>query len=339
MAKKRGNRVPVGQLTPAQEAAFEAQLALQERALRMAQAQADREQAAYEASVAQQRERAEREAQFNALNEIANIYSGQVGDYGRQFDAYGSQVEGQREAALRQLAESVGRAETGIGSAQEQFLRDLVSPQAYQNVPLLELGQIANPLLGVLAAEGASAAGVEAQSAQDAQIAAQLAAMTRGAMGQLNVGEQNYLTALRNAGALAAQQARTGLAGQQAMAGQGIRSQYDQLAQQIAQQRLEAVSRAEAQAAEARAQAQGYAPVDSSAVPAPFDYAGSLENARRAALAQIRAALPQRTAPVVTGTTGTTGKTGTTGTKKDNKKKGGVRDILGNLPPEVPEIG
>lgn len=297
MAKKRGNRVPVGQLTPAQEAAFEARLALQERALKMAEAQVER-----------QRETAERQAQFNALNEIAKLYSGQAGDYGRQFDAYGSQVEGQREAALRQLAESVGRAETGIGSAQEQFLRDLVSPQAYQNVPLLELGQQQNPLLAGLAAEGASTAGVEAQSAQDAQIAAQLAAMTRGAMGQLNVGEQNYLNALRNAGALAAQQARTGLAGQQAAMGQGIRSQYDQLAQQIAQQRLEAVSGAERQAAEARAQAQGY-------VQPAFDYAAELEKARLAALAQIRSALPPRV------DVGGTPPTGVAGGKKGGKKK------------------
>lgn len=331
MAKKRGDRVPVGQLTPAQQKAFQAQLDLQERAFKMAQAQADREQENYltriaeqraqqQAMEAQARENAERQAQFNALNEVAKIYSGQAGQYGKQFDVYGSQVQGQREAALQQLAEAVNRAETGIGSAQDQFLKDLVSSQAYQNVPLVELGQQQNPLLAGLAAEGASTAGVQGQSAQDAQIAAQLAAMTRGAMGQLNVGEQNYLAALKNAGALSAQQARTGLAGQQAMVGQGIRSQYDQLAQQIAQQRLEAVSGAERQAAEARAQAQGYKPVEV-ATPLPimpepaFDYAAELEKARQAALAQIRASLP----PSVS--SGSAVPPTTVGGKKGGKKK------------------
>ena len=351
MAKKRGKKVPVGQLSKEQQAAFQAQLDLQERALRMAQAQADREAENYAARVAEQRaqqqaqeaqarENADREAQFNALNEVARIYSGQAGDYGSQYDAYAGQVESQRQGALQQLADAVARAESGIGSAQDQFLRDLVATQAYQNVPLVELGQQQNPLLAGLAAEGASAAGVEAQSAQDAQIAAQLAALTRGAMGQLNVGEQNYMKALQNAAAQAASQARTDLSGRQFGIRQGIQSQYDQLAQQIAQQRLESVSAAERQAAEARAQAQAYKPIEMATpmptIPEPeFNYAAQLEAARQAALAQIRAALPtQPTKPKPKTATGSG--TGTTGVTSG----GGVRDILGNLQPaNTPKIG
>lgn len=351
MAKKRGKKVPVGQLSEQQQAAFQAQLDLQERALAMAQAQADREAENYAARVAEQRaqqqaqeaqarDAAEREAQFNALNEVARIYSGQAGDYGSQYDAYAGRVESQRGGALQQLADAVGRAESGIGSAQDQFLKDLVATQAYQNVPLVELGQQQNPLLAGLAAEGASASGVEAQSAQDAQIAAQLAALTRGAMGQLNVGEQNYMKALQNAAAQSASQARTDLSGRQFAVGQGIQSQYDQLAQQIAQQRLEAVSAAERQAAEARGQAQAYKPIEMAApmplIPQPeFDYAAQLEAARQAALAQIRSALPRKTKKKPTGTTTQTGKTNTT-----SGGSGGVRDILGNVQPSnTPKIG
>lgn len=351
MAKKRGKKVPVGQLSKEQQAAFQAQLDLQERALRMAQAQADREAENYATRVAEQRaqqqaaeaqarENAEREAQMNALSEVARIYSGQAEDYGRQFDVYGQQVESQRQAALQQLAEAVGRAESGIGSAQDQFLKSLVETQAFRDVPLVELGQVENPLLAGLAAEGASTAGVQQESEQSRQAAAQLAALTRGAMSQLNVGEQNYLKALQNAGALAAQQARSDLAGRQFGVGQGIRSQYDQLAQQIAQQRLEAVSGAERQAAEAMAQAQAYKPVEVATpmpiVPEPaFDYAAQLEAARQAALAQIRSALPRQPKKKPTGTTAKTGGSGRTG-----GTSGGVRDILGNLPPsDIPEIG
>jgi len=46
------------------------------------------------------------------------------------------------------------------------------------------------------------------------EIAAKLAALTRGAMGQLNVGEENYLKALQNAVRYEAGLARQGLAGQ-----------------------------------------------------------------------------------------------------------------------------
>lgn len=333
MAKKRKQtRSAVGSLTPEQMKQFEFQMKLQERALQMAEAQADREQSNYATRIAEQRsnqqaqegrarENEERQAQFNALNQMAGIFSGQAADYGKQFDDYGGQVEGQRQSALAQLAESYGRGQSGISDAERQLMESLVAGQSYSDVPLVELGQITNPLLAGLAAEGASSAGVEQQSAQDAQMAAQLAAMTRGSMGQLNTGEANYLNALRNAGAFSAAQARQGLSSNQAMVGQGIRSQYDQLAQQIAQQRLEAVSGAERQAAESRAQAQGYAPIVSPApmptIPEPaFDYAAELEKARAAALAQIRAALP-RAGGVGSGTTPPKSVT----TPKDNKKK------------------
>jgi hypothetical protein len=330
MAKKRKQtRAGVGSLTPEQQRQFELRLGLQQRALEMAEAQADREQQNYVTRIAEQRanqqaqeqqarENQERQAQFDALNQVAGIYSGQAADYGKQFDDYGGQVEGQRQAALAQLAEAYGRGQTGISDAERQLMESLVAGQSYSDVPLVELGQIANPLLGGLAAEGASSAGVQQQSAQDAQMAAQLAAMTRGSMGQLNTGEANYLNALRNSGAFSAAQARQGLSSNQAMVGQGIRSQYDQLAQQIAQQRLEAVSNAERQAAESRAQAQGYAPIVSPApmpvVPEPeFDYAASLEKARQAALAQIRGALPKA------GNVGKGGKKGGKAGKTGNK--------------------
>ena len=313
MAKKRKQtRSAVGSLTPEQMEQFEFQMALQERALQMAQAQMEREQ-----------ENQARQAQFDAFGKLAEMYTGRAGEVGAQYDRFGGDVEGQRESALAQLAEAYGRGQTGISDAERQLMESLVAGQSYSDVPLVELGQIANPLLGGLAAEGASAAGVQQQSAQDAQMAAQLAALTRGAMGQLNTGEANYLAALRNAGAFSAAQARQGLSSNQAMVGQGIRSQYDQLAQQIAQQRLEAVSNAERQAAESRAQAQGYAPIVSPApmpvVPEPeFDYAAALEKARQAALAQIRGALPKA------GNVGKGGKKGGKAGKTGNKNNSPV---------------
>lgn len=278
MAKKRKQtRSAVGSLTPAQMEQFEFQMKLQERALQMAEAQMEREQA-----------NKERQSQFDAFGKLAEMYAGKAGEAGAQYDRYSGQAEGQRESALAQLAEAYGRGQTGISDAERQLMESLVAGQSYSDVPLVELGQITNPLLAGLAAEGASSAGVEQQSAQDAQMAAQLAAMTRGSMGQLNTGEANYLTALRNAGAFSAAQARQGLSSNQAMIGQGIRSEYDRLAQQIAQQRLGDVSDYESRALEASGQQQGFAPVEGAT-----DFAAQLEAARQEALKSIRSSLPR----------------------------------------------
>lgn len=273
MAKKR--KADVGALTPEQTRVLEARLALQERAMQMAQAQMEREQA-----------QREREAQFNAFGELAKLYRDRAGEVGRQFDVYGERVGGQREAALAQLARSFESGQAGITAAEQELMRNLVAGQAYQTAPLVELGQIQNPLMAGLQAEGASAAGVQAQTEQDRAMAAQLAALTRGAMGQLNVGEQNYLTALRNAGALAAAQARQQLAGTRAMGEQSIGREFDRLAQEIALQRLQDVGGYESQAAEAAAQQQAFT------APPQVDYAAQLEEARRAAMESIRRSLP-----------------------------------------------
>ena len=315
MAKKRKQtRSAVGSLTPEQMQQFEFQMALQERALQMAQAQMEREQ-----------ENQARQAQFDAFGKLAEMYTGRAGEVGAQYDRFGGDVEGQRESALAQLAEAYGRGQTGISDAERQLMESLVAGQSYSDVPLVELGQIANPLLGGLAAEGASAAGVQQQSAQDAQMAAQLAAMTRGAMGQLNTGEANYLAALRNAGAFSAAQARQGLSSNQAMVGQGIRSQYDQLAQQIAQQRLGEVSDYEARALEAAGQQQSFAPIEGTT-----DFAAQLEAARQQALESVRRSLPRGGGNSSTGTTGTTGTTSTTDTTPPVVPTGGK--ITGGLP-------
>jgi len=357
MAKKAGKKVNPADMTAAQQAAFQAQLALQEQALQMAQAQADRdydsylrrlEQARADAAAAQQQaaEDEQRAAQFKALGDVAALYGSRAKQVGSQYDVYGGQVQAQREAALRQLSEAAGRGEATIGEAEQALLRDLVATQAYQDVPLVELGQIQNPLLAGLAAEGASAAGVESETAQAQQAAAQLAAMTRGAMRQLNVGEENYLRALQNAGRFAAAQSRQDLAGRQFGVGQGIRSEYDQLAQQIAQQRLSDVGAAELQAAEAKAQQTAYQPIVRPApmptMPEPaFDYAAQLEAARKAALASIRSALPAAgSAPVgATGTppAGTAGTDATTGKPPTSKKKSSKkRDPWTGTPTYIP---
>ena len=246
---------------------------------------------------------AERQRKFAALSEVANIYAGQ----GAQTDElYGAQLEdlpARRQADLDALLQAVSAGRETIGGAEQQFLSSLVEPQAYSNVPLVDLStaQPVNPLMGALAAEGAGTAGVTGQSAMDAQLAAQYAQLARGSAQQLNTGAQNYMAALRNAatGAAAAGRQQLGL-GQNIYQNQ-INTRYSDLANQLAMQRLQAQQEAAARAATARAEAAQYGetpvdvPVDLPATPPPVDpnVAAEAERKRRereAAIAALQAA-------------------------------------------------
>ena len=246
---------------------------------------------------------AERKRKFAALSEVANIYAGQ----GAQTDElYGAQLEdlpARRQADLDALLQAVSAGRETIGGAEQQFLSSLVEPQAYSNVPLVDLStaQPVNPLMGALAAEGAGTAGVTGQSAMDAQLAAQYAQLARGSAQQLNTGAQNYMAALRNAatGAAAAGRQQLGL-GQNIYQNQ-INTRYSDLANQLAMQRLQAQQEAAARAATARAEAAQYGetpvdvPVDLPATPPPVDpnVAAEAERKRRereAAIAALQAA-------------------------------------------------
>ena len=215
---------------------------------------------------------AERQRKFAAYSKVADIYAKQ----GAQTDAlYGGQLEdlpSRRQADLDALLQAVSAGRGAITGAENQFLSSLVTPTAYSNVPLVDLSttQPVNPLMGALGAEGAGTAGVTGQSAMDAALAAQYAQLARNTAGQLNVGSQNYMNALRNAGVGAAAAGRQQLATGQTMYQNQINTRYSDLANQLAMQRLQAQQDAEARAAQARAEAAAYgetpaAPVASAA--------------------------------------------------------------------------
>jgi len=203
---------------------------------------------------------AERQRKFAAYSKVADIYAGQ----GAQTDAlYGAQLEdlpSRRQADLDALLQAVSAGQGQISGAENQFLSSLVTPTAYSDVPLVDLSttQPVNPLMGALGAEGASTAGVTGQSAMDAALAAQYAQLARQSAGQLNVGAQNYMNALRNAGVGAAAAGRQQLATGQTAYQNQINAKYSDLANQLAMQRLQAQQDAEIRAAQARAEAAAY---------------------------------------------------------------------------------
>lgn len=249
---------------------------------------------------------AERQRKFAAYSKVADIYAGQ----GAQTDAlYGGQLEdlpSRRQADLDALLQAVSAGQGQISGAENQFLSSLVTPTAYSDVPLVDLSttQPVNPLMGALGAEGASTAGVTGQSAMDAALAAQYAQLARQSAGQLNVGAQNYMNALRNAGVGAAAAGRQQLATGQTAYQNQINTRYSDLANQLAMQRLQAQQDAEARAAQARAEAAAYGetpaapvdvPVQMPVTPPPVDPNVAAEEERKkrereAAIAAIRAA-------------------------------------------------
>jgi len=203
---------------------------------------------------------AERQRKFAAYSKIADIYAGQ----GAQTDVlYGTQLKdlpSRRQADLDALLQAVSAGQGQISGAENQFLSSLVTPTAYSDVPLVDLSttQPTNPLMGALGAEGASTAGVTGQSAMDAALAAQYAQLARNTAGQLNVGAQNYMNALRNAGIGAAAAGRQQLATGQTAYQNQINAKYSDLANQLAMQRLQAQQEADIRAAQARAEAAQY---------------------------------------------------------------------------------
>ena len=244
---------------------------------------------------------AERQRKFAAYSKVADIYAGQ----GAQTDAlYGGQLEDlpqRRQADLDALLQAVSAGQGQISGAENQFLSSLVTPTAYSDVPLVDLSttQPVNPLMGALGAEGAGTAGVTGQSAMDAQLAGQYAQLARQSASQLNVGSQNYMNALRNAGVGAAAAGRQQLATGQTAYQNQINTKYSDLGNQLAMQRLQAQQDAEARAAQARAEAAAYGEVPAApatpATPPPVDpnVAAEAERKRRereAAIAAVQAA-------------------------------------------------
>jgi len=250
-----GTPAKTGQLTEAQKYADElARLKLQTEYDKIDAAAA--KVITDNAATAQEKQDAkdERARKFAALNKVAELYEKQssdtyatdTADINSLYGGQESKVKSGRADSLDSLLKAVTASRGQIGDAEKQFLSSLVAPTAYSNVPLVDLSQSAqpNPLMGNLASEGASTAPVTAQSALDAQLAGQYAQMARNTATQLNTGNQNYMTALRNAGTGAAAAGQQQLAtGQNAYTNQ-INAKYDDLANQLAMQRMQAIQQA-----------------------------------------------------------------------------------------------
>ena len=148
------------------------------------------------------------------------------------YDPQKTATEAELTKVLQQANAAFDAAEGQVRAAGEDFTKSFTPSQAYSEIPLSTYTTAANPLLAALQQQGAGTGEVSAATEQANQFMAQQSALEKWAAGQLNVGQQNYDTAVQQAakGGLAA--ALQGLAGRRADVASGINKQFaDQLAQ------------------------------------------------------------------------------------------------------------
>lgn len=161
-----------------------------------------------------------------ALDALAGIYDPQQAD-----------VETQRVKQLQLLADAISGGQADISKAEADFLKGIVAPTAYQDVPFVGLSQEQNPLLAALQAQGAGTAEVQSQRELDAQLANALKGLSERAATQTQRADEAYFQALKNAGLGASLAGRTYLSQRQPEISAGIESQFADLASKLRTER------------------------------------------------------------------------------------------------------
>jgi len=143
---------------------------------------------------------------------------------------------------LEAASQAYDTAESQVRAAGEDFTKGFTPSKAYSEIPLSTYTTAANPLLAALQQQGAGTGEVTAATEAANQFMAQQSALEKWAAGQLNVGQQNYDTAVQQSakGGLAA--ALQGLAGRRADVKTGIEQQFADALSKISQERTTATS-------------------------------------------------------------------------------------------------
>ena len=105
----------------------------------------------------------------------------------------------QYDAILAGVDTAFNNAEQTVKTAQEQFAANFKPSTAYEGAPVATFSVADNPLLAALQQQGAGTAEVSAATDYARQSAQQTSDLEKWAMSQLNVGQQNYGSAIQNA--------------------------------------------------------------------------------------------------------------------------------------------
>ena len=163
---------------------------------------------------------------FAALARIKKLY-----------DPMGQAAEDDFATQIDLLSKNFAKARGNVESAGAEFLETFADSVAYKDVPFSTFNAPTNPLLASLRAQGAGTGEVDAISALAQATASSTSDLAKWATGQLNVGQQNFDSASKNASRGATQSALQGLAGREPEIGAGMKSELNKRLGDIAMQR------------------------------------------------------------------------------------------------------
>ena len=130
------------------------------------------------------------------------------------------------KTVLQSASDAFDLAETQVGEAQTNFQQQFKPSTAYEGVPVSTFNVADNPLLAALQSQGAATGEVQAETDYARQSAQATSDLEKWALGQLNVGQQNYGSAIQNAAQMGTMAALQQLGGRRADVKTGIQQQF-----------------------------------------------------------------------------------------------------------------
>lgn len=130
------------------------------------------------------------------------------------------------QTVLQSASDAFDLAETQVGEAQTNFQQQFKPSTAYEGVPVSTFNVADNPLLAALQSQGAGTGEVQAETDYARQSAQAASDLEKWALSQLNVGQQNYGSAIQNAAQMGTMAALQQLGGRRADVKTGIEQQF-----------------------------------------------------------------------------------------------------------------
>jgi hypothetical protein len=130
------------------------------------------------------------------------------------------------KTVLESASKAFDLAETQVGEAQTNFEKQFKPSTAYEGVPVSTFNVADNPLIAALQSQGAGTGEVQAATDYARQSAQATSDLEKWALGQLNVGQQNYGSAIQNASQMGTMAALQQLGGRRADVKTGIEQQF-----------------------------------------------------------------------------------------------------------------
>lgn len=158
------------------------------------------------------------------------------------YDPLQTKTEADLTRTLETASRAYDAAQAQVEAAGADFTKGFTPSKAYSQIPLTAYTAAESPLLAALQQQGAQTGDVTAQTAEANQYMAQQSALEKWAAEQLNVGQQNYDTAVQQAAKGGLASALQGLSQRRADVKTGIEQQFADTLSKIAQDRTGALS-------------------------------------------------------------------------------------------------